>query len=176
MTQRSVFGSLRREHRVVLARLAALERAATPRARRGRARAEKEMSGVVRLLERQFATHMSAEDQVLFPALLRALPEARASIAPLEDEHAELRSILASLRRGLASPQDEARDEQIAVLVGDLVDLLRIHIRKEEAVIFRVAERVLPAREVARLAAWRSRRMANRSTPKPESGRSKGER
>ncbi|HEY3215956.1 MAG TPA: hemerythrin domain-containing protein [Candidatus Eisenbacteria bacterium] len=175
MTPPSVFGNLRREHRMVLARLARLERSVAGTTSRGRARAEKEMAQVVRLLERQFATHMSAEARVLFPALLKVLPEAGASIAPLEGEHAELRSILASLRATLRRPWEEGRDEQIAVLARDLVDLLRIHIRKEESVIFRVAERVLPAREVARLEAWRSRK-AKRSTPRPESGRSKGER
>jgi len=176
LSQRSVFGRLRREHRMVLAEIAALERAAAPGRRRGHADREREMRRVVRLLERQFATHMSAEDRVMFPALLKALPEARASVAPLQAEHAELRSILASLRHHLAGAADDGRDEQVAVLVRDLVDLLRIHIRKEEAVIFSVAERVLPVHEVVRLAAWRSRRIASQSTSKPKSRRSKGER
>ncbi len=151
MIERSVFGELRREHRMVLARIAALERTAAPKTRRSRARAEQEMGRVVRLLERQFATHMSAEDRVLFPALLEALPETRASITPLEAEHAELRSILKNLRSDLADPRDEARDERIAVVVRDLVDLLRIHIRKEEAIVLSVAEHVLTPREIRAL-------------------------
>jgi len=107
---------------------------------------------LVALLEQQFATHMRVEDDALFPALIEVLPEAGGSIAPLRDEHDELRSMLGGLARLLAQPIGPERDEQVAVQVIDLVDLLRIHVRKEEAVVFRVAERVLPAPTLRRLA------------------------
>jgi hemerythrin-like domain-containing protein len=45
----------------------------------------------------------------------------------------------------------------VAVQLRDFVDLLRIHIRKEEVVVFRVAERALAPDAVAALAARMTR-------------------
>jgi hemerythrin-like domain-containing protein len=106
----------------------------------------------VRTLERQFDSHMRAEDDVLFPALVQAMPEGRGSIAPLKAEHDELRSMLVALAHLLTQPAAPARDEQVEIQVRDLVDLLRIHVRKEEAVVFSVAERVLPEPTLLRIA------------------------
>jgi hemerythrin-like domain-containing protein len=107
---------------------------------------------------------VAAEDEVLFPALIEALPETRQSVAPLEAEHAELRDMLARLSGTLAEPPGADRDEQIAVQFRDFIDLLRIHLRKEEALVIRVAERVLRPREVQALAARMSQ------DPRPERG------
>jgi hemerythrin-like domain-containing protein len=140
---------LRDEHRRVLAETAAIEAAVAAVGPGGRLDPDTErgVRALLELLERQFATHMRAEDQRVFPALARALPEARASIAPLAAEHAELRAMLAALLALVAQPAGAVRDEQIAVQVRDLADLLRIHIRKEEAVVLSIAERVLTPAE-----------------------------
>ncbi|MEK7824529.1 MAG: hemerythrin domain-containing protein [Candidatus Eisenbacteria bacterium] len=146
----TIFQRMRADHAHVLGELDGLERAA-----RGGAdglHRERDLARLVRMLERQFATHMRAEDEVLFPALIEALPEARGSLAPLRAEHDELRSMLAGLTRVLLQPPGPAREEQIAVQARDLVDLLRIHVRKEEAIVFSVAERVLPEPTLQRIA------------------------
>jgi hemerythrin-like domain-containing protein len=101
------------------------------------------LDGLVRLLEAQFGTHMAAEEEVLFPTLLVLVPETRASVAPLSAEHQDLRGMLDALSALLEAPTRPERDEQIVVQVRDLADLLRIHIRKEETAVFRLAERVL---------------------------------
>ena len=82
--------------------------------------------------------------------------------------------MLEALQRRVEQPATAERDEQLAVQTCDFVDLLRIHVRKEEAVVFRVAERVLePAdlREVAirmkRGATARSRRVRGNPKGKP---------
>ncbi len=149
-TANDPFARFRREHRGVLGRLARLERAVLVR-RPGRA-AETRLREAVAHLERQFATHMAAEDQVLFPAVGASFPEARETLAPLALEHAELRSMLAALQHTLDAPRGRSRDEQLVVQTRDLVDLLRIHIEKEEAVVFALAERVLRPRGVRALA------------------------
>jgi hemerythrin-like domain-containing protein len=107
----------------------------------------------VALLARQFATHSATEEQVLFPALAEAFPGARPSLGPLEREHEEMRSMLARLAELLAQHATPARDEQIVIQVRDLVDLLRIHIRKEEQSVLNVARRVLTAAEISALGA-----------------------
>ena len=59
--------------------------------------------------------------------------------------------MLAALIGLLQSPAGSARDEQIAIQMADLAELLRIHIRKEERLVFQVAERVLRPGELERL-------------------------
>lgn len=133
---------MRRDHARVLSEIATLESAlASPDAKPSGIAAD--VPSLLDLLERQFRTHMLAEDEVLFPALLRALPASAGSLEPLHDEHAELRLMLKRLRATLAEPAGKSRDEQTAVQVHDLADLLRIHIRKEESLVFGVAARLL---------------------------------
>jgi hemerythrin-like domain-containing protein len=154
MEAERIFERMRDDHRRMLERVAALEALmAEEGAWKSGSRVEAELRDVLALMERQFATHMAAEDDVLFPSLLEALPEAKGSVEPLVTEHAELRDMLQRLRVTLAEADPSDRDEQIAVQVRDLIDLLRIHIRKEEAVVISVAERMLRPREVEALAA-----------------------
>jgi hemerythrin-like domain-containing protein len=155
------FARFRREHRSVLARLDILE--ARIVLRRPTRASEPLLRDAVEHLERQFATHMAAEDAVLFPAVADSFPESRETLAPLADEHVELRSMLAALRTALASPRGSKRDEQIVIQTRDLIDLLRIHIDKEEAVVFALAERVLRPRGVRALA----RRLRPFTQPNP---------
>ena len=195
MPRPSILKKLRADHRRVLASLDALEREVAPLrpasartgaaparqpragafARKtrvtGRARAPRPlpttgMESLVATLARQFATHMNAEEESLFPSLAAALPETSRSLEPLSAEHAELRAILASLAALLAVPKSSGRDEQIVVQWRDFAALLRIHIRKEEALVFNVAEHALPPRELARVEALRfPRRAAARLRP-----------
>ncbi len=138
----------------------------------GRARALKvePLRALIAHLEQQFATHMAAEEAVLFPVLEQAFPETGTSLRPLHHEHAELRTMLAALAGTLQLPATRTRDEQVLVQVRDFAELLRLHIRKEESFVFDLSERVLKARELRGLA----RRLvpfipipANASRPKP---------
>lgn len=147
----SIFERMREDHRRVLAEVAAMEEAVA-----GGADPVPAVTSLVALLGRQFGSHMAAEDEVLYPALMNALPEARASIEPLCADHSALRMMLADLEETLSLPGED-RDEQMTVQVRDLVDLLRIHIRKEEALVIGMAERVLRPAEVEALAARMSR-------------------
>jgi hemerythrin-like domain-containing protein len=149
----ALFERLRSDHRRVLEETAQIEAAVAGPGDGGRfdAGVEVRLRDLLALLERQFATHMRAEDEAVFPALSAALPASGASLAPLAAEHRELRTMLAALVELVARPASGGRDEQIAVQVRDLADLLRIHIRKEEAVVFSIAERVLTPAELARL-------------------------
>ena len=45
----------------------------------------------------------------------------------------------------LAAPAEDDRDEPIAVESSDLFELTRIHVRKEEALVFGLAEHALRA-------------------------------
>jgi hemerythrin-like domain-containing protein len=182
-----VFRRLRADHQHVLAGLPALERAAgiaaarrgprtggaAPRRSSPAARA-KSLSRIFQALARQFNTHMSAEDEVLFPTLGRALPETLGRLEPLQLEHQELRKMLDSLTDLVRMPASRERDEQVAVQTRDFVDLLRIHVRKEDVVVFRVAERVLGPDQLDEVADRLNRGEAERV--RRTRGKSKGRR
>lgn len=144
------FAGFRRDHSRVLAVLRAAETGVLG-ARGIRPGGHARVRHLVELLERQFATHMTAEDALLYPLLADVLPEARPTLAPLAEDHAELRGLLASLARTLDRRPGRARDEQLAVQVRDLVDLLRLHIQREEKAVFEVAERILGERDAREL-------------------------
>ncbi len=148
-----VFERLRGDHRRVLAEVAVIEASVIDVGQSHRLEPEVEsgLRALLELLERQFATHMQLEEGELYPRLAGALPETRANLAPLSAEHDELRLMLTALRDLASRPASDARDEQLAVQVRDLAELLRIHIRKEEAVVFSIAERVLDAAMMERL-------------------------
>jgi len=152
-TAAAIFEPFRADHARVLAQLTALERAMAGTGNGLDAAAEAGMDALLRLLRKQFATHVTAEEAALYPALLEALPETAPRLAPLSAEHRDMRTMLARLHRLLEQPATPARDEQVVVQVRDLVDLLRIHIHKEELAVFDVAERVLDSPALASLAA-----------------------
>jgi len=178
MSKTSIFDRMRSDHREVLEKIAVLDSAAGEAHGRhhGRGWPVGTVTEVLDMLERQFSTHMAAEDEILFPALLEALPQARLSIEPLQADHVELRTMLSRLRETLREPAGDARNEQIGVQLRDFVDLLRIHIRKEEAVVISVAERVLKPREVQALAARMAHPERGESNRRPGSGPLKGAR
>ena len=144
------FEALRGDHARVLERLATLDAGIL-----GGSRPidEAPLRDLATHLERQFATHMAAEERVLFPALRAAFPEGRGTLEPLLADHSELRQMLVTLCALLERSPDAARDEQIVVLARDFSDLLRLHIRKEESFVFDVAERVLSRAELDEMAA-----------------------
>ncbi len=140
--------SFRRDHGRVLARLDSFELGI----RRHEPTREATLRALIAHLERQFATHMAAEEAVIYPALEKAFPESAASLWPLVQEHAELREMLTAMARMLLRPSTPAREDQLLVQARDFADLLRLHIRKEETIVFDVSERVLGARELRGLA------------------------
>lgn len=165
-TASSVFDRFRQDHALVLSRLDGLERAIEHGGRLD-PDGSRLIEDVAALLRDQFASHVTAEERVLYPALADAFPEAAPSLRPLQAEHVEMRAMVARLATLLAWPASAARDEQLVVQARDLVDLLRLHIRKEELAVFNVAERVLTETELALLSA---RVAGHRVASDPESG------
>ena len=177
MTPSTGFQRLREDHRRVLDKIEVLETvaAAVPRVP-ARDWPGRDVLEVLAMLAIQFRTHMAAEEEVLYPALAEALPATRSSLEPLEADHASLRMMLSDLELCLREPASRSRNETIAVQLRDLTDLLRIHIRKEEVVVFAVAERVLSPMEIKTLADRVDRDAAKpaRFTQRPGPGHSKG--
>lgn len=152
MTEPTFFDRMRRDHQHVLERVTALERGSLRTGRGAGTDAEwdRTILDLTAMLERQFSTHMAGEDRVLFPELEPVLPRGEAALAPLRAEHEELRAMLDRLQKTLRRRPNPARDEEIIIQIRDLIDLLRLHIRKEE-IVLGVAERVLTPLEIEAL-------------------------
>jgi hemerythrin-like domain-containing protein/glyoxylase-like metal-dependent hydrolase (beta-lactamase superfamily II) len=92
--------------------------------------------------------HHAKEEQVLFEALVsRSDGLARGPIAVMEKEHAMCRAYLESARSSLPAAIDgmpEAK-RRVERSVRQYVELIRVHIHKEDAILYPVAERMLPA-------------------------------
>ena len=165
MSAESAFEPFRTDHRQLLAWLDEIETVMQVGGRYGSSPlTARALDELVDFVEAQFATHMRAEEEVLYPALEELFPEAAPSLSPLRAQHRELRAMLMRLRIALRETSTPGRDEQVAVQVRDFVDLLRIHIHNEEAAVFGVAARVLSPAEIGRIDAgitahyWRTRR------------------
>ncbi len=93
-------------------------------------------------LAAHLGTHLTAEPDTegLLGGLLDGDGASRGALAMLRGEHDELRSMLAMLVRTLDGPARAPRDEQLAVQLRDLVDLLRIHGRKEDVLILAASQ------------------------------------
>ena len=172
MDAERLIDQMKRDHARVLSEVFALESAlgtgaGTPSG------VVQEVRKLLDLLHAQFQTHMLAEDQTLFPALVRAVPASAGSVELLQDEHAELRLMLERLRATLAEPLG-SRDEETAVQVHDLADLLRIHIRKEESLVFGIAARLLSSDVVEAVLTRMTAGGRPERTPQPKPIQTKG--
>lgn len=171
MSEVQIFDRLRADHERVRSEIVMLEQAVgiVPSTTPNGAGLQLLLDG----LRREFEVHMRAEDDVLFPLLQRALPHLRGQLESLATEHRELRGMLAALLDLVVRPSSAARNEQIAIQARDFVDLLRIHLRKEEAVVFRVAERLLAPADVQHFSEHMARSdFETRNVPRETKGRS----
>lgn len=57
--------------------------------------------------------------------------------------------LLTTLLGWLVAPASDMRDEQIQVVLRDFIDLLRLHIHREESAVFDVISRVLALHKLA---------------------------
>ncbi len=165
------FGQFRRDHARVLGQIDLLEQQAVVEPE---ALDEALLAGAIELLRSQFATHMTAEESVLYPAIQLAFPAGRSTLEALRADHVELRLMLATISIRLGATGSPERDEQLQVVLRDLIDLLRLHIHREESAVFDVASRVLSNDEAAELARRIAPLVDLGSPPGIEPGSTKG--
>jgi len=146
LDQVSAVSILGGEHAVILQVLTSLQRIAI----RGVARRAIPQPHADQALEilRQFADrcHHGKEEDILFPALVAKSP-GFGPTAVMRSEHVEGRALIAAMADACAAHQPDV----FAVNVDAYVALLREHIRKENEVLFPLAQQMLSADEDAGL-------------------------
>src|SRR5688572_1968795 len=98
--------------------------------------------------------HFRAEEEILFPLLLSAVPESNGVINELVRDHEQIREATTRLENGTG----------LAKLIFDLGDLLERHIRKEERELFPLFEQHVKAAEAEALGEELKRRLEKRSS------------
>lgn len=132
------------EHEVALAALERLEQAATALQESGPAEAHFASTGeVLALLRGAVREHNESEERALFPLLGEDAP-----LGPFLEEH----EILWRLEADLAAALERQDRTRVTRLAFEIIDLLRIHIRRENEILFPMARALLGAEGLASVA------------------------
>lgn len=139
------------EHRIIERVLDAVQRLTLAPARQNVARWQKALDFI-----RHFADqcHHCKEEQVLFPALeAHGIPTEGGPVGMMLLEHEEGRSLVRAMMDALARIEagDDSAEAGLFDSAGQYLRLLREHIQKEDEVLFRMADEVIPADEQKRL-------------------------
>lgn len=98
--------------------------------------------------------HHLKEEKILFPAMEKhGIPNEGGPIGMMLIEHEEGRSYVASMFAAMARVEanDEAAKESLLASARGYLRLLREHIQKEDQILFRIADDVVPAEEQKQL-------------------------
>ena len=153
------------EHKLIMAQVADLRKAAADLAARGEAampEALPVMSRIGKMMETQLALHAKKEDEALFPAIEAIVGVESGPTYVMRMEHIEIHGQGELLRRTLHElnevehPQIEAGRERLKELVAkggsatalrenaeEIIRLLDMHFDKEEQILFPMAENML---------------------------------
>lgn len=121
------------EHQAVLAQLAAVED------QLANADAGAALASFLAYLQDDVLLHFSVEEHALFPMLERYFGHGGGPLAVMNAEHASFRELLSDLRAAVLA----ADLSQQRACAQDLIELLRVHIAKEDNILFPMAARVL---------------------------------
>ena len=139
------------EHRIIERVLDAVQRLTLAPARQNLPHWQKTIEFI-----RGFADqcHHCKEEQVLFPALeAHGIPTEGGPVGMMLQEHEEGRALVRGMMDALAriDAGDDSAEAGLFDSAGQYLRLLREHIQKEDEVLFRMADEVIPGDEQKRL-------------------------
>lgn len=95
--------------------------------------------------------HQGKEEMILFPAMLKASPEAEALVKRLSDDHVVFRGHVRLIKELLPRAQTKAIRKRIAGHLSTYVRLHREHMRLVDEELLPAVDRLLPPEERARI-------------------------
>jgi hemerythrin-like domain-containing protein len=137
------FEAIRREHRQFLDAVHKLERGCATGVPAGAVATA--AGAFLDVFESAIEPHAQREEADVYPMLEQYLPKEVGSADAMLREHETLRSLAAFMKQARARLRagDAAAAAELRTLASDLALLLRDHIRKEDAVINPLLERIL---------------------------------
>ncbi len=146
---------LKEEHQAVLRKLTALETDISHLNERAEISAE--LKELASFFETEFWTHFDKEEKALFPEFDNFMPRGVGPLAVMLQEHEVLRDTNEVMQEGIAkylSGADDAETRQIITQNGShFVDFLRQHIRKEDGILFAMADMHLTSQQMEKITA-----------------------
>lgn len=91
---------------------------------------------VLRFFQGDLSTHFKVEEEIVFPAM-SGISKAAETIHQLISEHRQIEILVQQLR------QEDGR--RLALLLQEFADLLEVHIRREERILFPFYEAQVPS-------------------------------
>jgi hemerythrin-like domain-containing protein len=152
----AAIATLGNQHQDVLARLGAVESDLTDSSR------EPDLAAFAAYLEREVASHFVVEEQALFPILARHLSLHQGPLAVMNAEHAAFRDLL----RELCAAVRDGNPIRQRRCASELIELLRVHIAKEDNILFPMASRILGPEELREVDA-RAQSLAGQALSSP---------
>jgi len=145
------------EHKTILRALDVLDAMAT-RVEHDQPVESKDVDALLRFL-RAFADdhHQGEEESALFPELMKSSAGMHPALRQMALEHDRERSLVEGLEDSLRT----RKGREFVELGGRLCDLLRNHIRKEDQILFEIADRSLSAEQDERITAGLNRFQIN---------------
>lgn len=146
--------ALRSEHDHILAMIACLRAACAAAESSGQFDSETFRKGVDFIRQYADAWHHAKEEEHLFPALEAAgMPRDGGPISVMLHEHVLGRSYVGKIADHLEAAREGDEEARLLVLRYTLAwaNLLTGHIQKENAILFNMADQMLPPQEHARL-------------------------
>ncbi len=145
---------LREEHELVLMVVEAMEREVAAIERDDRVNADRVANMVDFTRNFTDGCHHNKEEKVLFPLLEQRDPAAGGPVSVMLSEHEAGREAVRAINGALpAVADDPAARRTVAENLGLYAQLLRLHINKENTVLFPLADRILGELDKKRLAA-----------------------
>jgi hemerythrin-like domain-containing protein len=142
------------EHELVLVVVDAMEREVTSIQRTGEVHADRVAQMVDFTRNFTDGCHHNKEEKVLFPLLERREKAAGGPVSVMLSEHEAGRQAIRAIDEALPrAASDPAARDAVAENLATYAHLLRLHINKENSVLFPLADRVLDAGDKEQLAA-----------------------
>lgn len=108
---------------------------------------KKRLFDLLEFFNKDMETHFRVEELTLFPVMKK---KGKADlVSSLLLEHKILRNRFAELEKIVQSP--EGKRDQLIIVCEEIVEILKVHVQKEDAILLPYAERVLTKRELNQL-------------------------
>lgn len=112
--------------------------------------ARQSLARISEFLDKDLAAHIKKEDEGLFPSMARFLPKDSGPIAVMMEDHQDIADFGQRVKEGAESMTRKSSAEAAARIRDSgmsLIRIFRLHMMKEERILFPIAENLLSSED-----------------------------